>query len=91
MKITSAIAVKLDSQSLVAKSASVLPLFAKYFLNHPSPAWAWLRSFPWTDPRECLDVMINVVGVRAAMRMMQPFDFRERVYGAAVCFSSEGH
>jgi len=84
-------AVKLDSQSLVANSASVLPLFSKYFLNHVSPAWAWLTSFPATGPRECLDVMSSLVGVRAAMKMIHPFDFSERMYGAAVCVSSESH
>ena len=84
-------AVKLDSQSLVASSASVLPLFTKYFLNQASPAWAWLISAPATGPTECLDVINNLVGVRAAMKMIHPFDFSERVYGAAVHDSSEGH
>ena len=92
-KITSATAVKLDSQSLDAKSASVFPLFSRYFLNHASPASAWLisRPFPGTGPIECLDVMSNLVGVKAAMKMIQPFDFSERVYGAVVCRSSDIH
>lgn len=90
-KITSATAVKLDSQSLVAKSASVLSLFARYFLNHFSPASAWLTSLPATGPIECLDVMSNLVGVRAAMKMIQPFDLSERVYGAVEFASSDSH
>ena len=78
-KSTSATAVKLDSQSLVAKSASVLPLSSKYFLNHLSPASAWLSPLSGVGPMECLDVMSNLVGVKGAMKMIQPFNFSERV------------
>ena len=90
-RLTSAMAVKLESQSLLDKSSSVFPFFVKYFFNHASPAWAWLTSFPTTGPRECLEVMINLVDVKAAMKMIHPFDFNERVYGATVCVWSESH
>ena len=90
-EVTSAMAVKLDSQSLVAKSASVFPLSSRYFLNHFSPASAWLTSLPATGPIECLDVISILVGVRAAMKMIQPFDLSERVYGAVECFSIDSH
>ena len=84
-----AIAVKLDSQSLVSKSDSVLPLLTRYFLNHVSLAWAWLTSFLATGPIvfRCDDY---IEAVRAAIKMILPFDFSERVYGA-VCASSDGH
>jgi len=44
-----------------------------------------------TGPIECLEVMRSLDGVSAAMKMMQPFDLRERVYGAVVCFLRADH
>ena len=44
-----------------------------------------------TGPSECFEVIKSFVEVRAAMKMMQPFDFNERVYGAAVCASRDSH
>jgi hypothetical protein len=35
--------------------------------------------------------MSNLVGVRAAMKMIQPFDLSERVYGVVEYFSIDGH
>ena len=34
-------------------------------------------------------MMSNVVGAKAAMKMIQPFDFSERVYGAVQAISTE--
>lgn len=44
-----------------------------------------------TGPRECFEVIKSFVGVRAAMNIMQPFDFNESVYGAVVCASRDSH
>lgn len=41
-------------------------------------------STPWMGPRECLEVTTSWVGESAAMKMMHPFDLRERMYGATV-------
>ena len=84
-------AVKLDSQSVFARSASVFPLLTRYFLNQPSPACAWLNPIPSIGPRECLDVINNLVGVKAAMKMIHPLDLSERMYGAVVHDSIEDH
>jgi hypothetical protein len=81
-------AVQLLSQSTLAKSASSLPFSFRYFRSQSSPASAWLRPSAvllfsrW--PSECLDVMSNFDGVSAPMKIMQPFDLSERVYGARV-------
>ena len=42
-------------------------------------------------PRECFDVTTSLEGVRAAMKIMHPFDLSVRVYGEAVFRSSDSH
>ena len=42
-------------------------------------------------PMECFDVIRSLLEVRAAMKMMHPFDFKDKVYGGAVCSFRAGH
>ena len=83
-------AVQLCSHNVDAKSSSDFPFFARYFLTHCSPASAWL-NVPLMGPIECFEVINSFEGVRAAINIMQPLDFREAIYGAQVPDSNADH
>ena len=93
-RLTSATAVHFFSQSVCASCSSVLPAAARCLRSHRSPTCAWLPGptvFSLSAPSECLEVTTSLVGVSAAMKMMQPLDLSVRVYGAAVCDSRDPH
>lgn len=91
VKLTSAMAVRLRSNSVLANSALVCPAFCKCLSNHSSPFCAWLIVAPITSPRECFEVTIMFVGDSADMKIMQPLLLRVRVYGEVVCMARDSH
>lgn len=76
---TSATAVQFFSQSVAASCSVDFPAFSRCLCNHSSPTCEWLRGALPTGPRECFEVIKSFFGLRAAMKIMQPFDFNERV------------
>ena len=78
-KLTSAMAVRLRSNKVLANSALVCPDFFKCLSSHSSPFCAWLMEDPSTSPKECFEVTIISVEDSADIKIMQPLLLRVRV------------
>lgn len=46
---------------------------------------------PFIGPTECFEVMRSFDGVRGAMKMIHPFDFRVKAYGGDVWLLRASH
>lgn len=89
--LTSAIAVQFFSHKIPASCSFVLFLAARCLSNHFSPTMAWLFAGSPPGPRECFEVTTSFDEDRAPMKMIQPFDFKVKVYGAEVRASRDDH